>query len=126
MSASVPERREADLFGACDRVTDDFGEFDAGGVVGEEGRAAFKLFVDDGVDFGVAMADQHRAGADQEIDELTAVFVPDSAGAAFAKYRVAGDVTETCRRAARLRRAPAIRFADQNELLSPTCDDLFG
>jgi hypothetical protein len=70
-------RDVAHLLGAGHGAADFLGQFDAGRVVGEEGHA-FRQLLEDGLQhFGMAVAEQHRAGADQVVDIFVAVLVPD-------------------------------------------------
>ena len=85
---------EAHLLGAGDGVDQFGGQPDAVFVVREEGEAAVELFAHRFDHVGVAVADEHRAGAEQEIDVFAAVDVGDAAGVAFADDEVAGEVAE--------------------------------
>ena len=58
----------------------------------------------------MAVADEHRAGAQQEVDILVAADVPDAPAAAFADNDVAGEVAETAGRQHALRQLEQCLF----------------
>ena len=74
---------EAHLVGAGHGVADRLGERDAVAVVAEEGRAERHLRLHRRRHLGMGVADEHRAGAQQEVDIFAARLVPDAAALAF-------------------------------------------
>ena len=87
-------RHEAHLLGAGQRIDDLGRQSDAGLVVGEEGGAERHLLQHRLDHLGMGVADEHRAGAEQEIDILPARHVPDAPAPAFPDDDVAGKVAE--------------------------------
>ena len=85
---------EAHLLGAGDRIDDGGGQTDAMLVVGEERRAVRYLRLHGRHHVGVAVADEHRTGAEQEIDIFVAAHVPDAGATTFAHHDVGGQVAE--------------------------------
>ena len=64
------------LFGAGERATNLFGQFNAPGVVGEEGGALTNLLAHGLDDLRMRVAEDHRARPHQVVDVLVAIFVP--------------------------------------------------
>ena len=96
-------RNEPHLFGAGHRIHQFGGEADAVFVVGEEGEAAADLLPHRLQHLGMTVAEEHRAGAEQEIDVFAAVDVGDAAGMALADDQVARQVAEAAGRQHALR-----------------------
>jgi hypothetical protein len=106
---------EAHLLRAGHRIDDRRGQPDAVLVVGEERGAEWQLRLHRGNHLGMAVADEHRAGAQQEIDILVAADIPDAAAATLADDDIAGEVAETAGR------QHALRQLDQRPLFVAAC-----
>ena len=85
----------ADLLGAGHVLDDLLGQRNPGAVVGEEGQPAPHLLGDGVGDFLVAVPEDHRARADQQVDELVAVLVPDAASLPAGEDHAGVKVAET-------------------------------
>ena len=89
-----PAGDEAHLLCAGHRLDDRLGQLDALPVVGEEGGALLDLLLHRRGHLGMRVADQHRPGAEQEIDVFLAVLVPHPAGLALADHHLGGVIAE--------------------------------
>ena len=89
---------EAHLLGAGHGVADRLGERDAVAVVAEEGRAERHLRLHRRRHLGMGVADEHRAGAQQEVDILAACLVPDAAALALLQDHLGRHVAEAAAR----------------------------
>ena len=87
--------REAHLLGAWHRFANRFGQQDSGAAVGEEGGAPFELLAHRRNHLRMPVTDEHRAGAEQEVDVLLARRIAHSAAGAFDDHEVGAGVSET-------------------------------
>ena len=87
-------RYETHLLGARHGGDDLAGELDPPAVIGKERRSQGDPGLGGGGDLGVSVADQHRAGAEQEVDVLLAVLVPDMAAASLADHDLAREIAK--------------------------------
>ena len=87
-------RHKAHLFGAGHRLDDRLGQFDPQPVVGEKRRALGDLRLRRLGHLRVRVADQHRPGAEQVIDVLRAILVPDATALALADHHLGGEIAE--------------------------------
>ena len=88
-------RDVADLLGAGHVLDDLLGQRNPGAVVGEEGKPAPHLLGDGVGHFLVAVPEDHGAGADQQVDELVAVLVPDAASLPAGEYHAGVKVAKS-------------------------------
>ena len=86
--------READLVRARDRLANRLGQQDAGLAVGEEGGAVLELPAHRLDDPRMPVAEEHRAGADQEVDVLLARRIAHPGAGALGDHEVGPGVPE--------------------------------
>ena len=88
----------AQLLGTGHGPADFLSQLEAGAVVGEERHAALNLRVNGFVHLRVAMAEDHRSGTDQIVDEFIAVLVDDPRAAAFPNEEIRFEIAEAAGR----------------------------
>ena len=86
--------REAHLLRARHRLADRLGEQDSGGAVREEGGAALELLAHRLDDLRMPVTDEHRTGAEQEVDILLARRIAHPTAGALDDHEVGAGVSE--------------------------------
>ena len=89
-----PGADKAHLLGAGHGGHDGLGQLDPEPVVGKEGRARRDARLGGSSDLGMGVTDQHRSGAQQEIDILPSALVPYPTAAAFADHHIGREIAE--------------------------------